>query len=215
MKTKQVEFWSGDFGKEYTERNPQNLEEWDAFYLECFGQKKTDMNEEFLNGLDKDARILEVGCNIGLQLMGLQKQGFKNLYGIELQPYAVEKAHKMNPGINIIQGSGFDIPFKDGYFDLVYTAGVLIHIAPGDLSKIMLEMTRCSKKYIWGFEYYSPEPKDINYRGNEGFLWKMDYAKKFMETDSRLSEVKRKKYPYIAEAHKGNEDIMYLLEINK
>jgi len=56
--------------------------------------------------------------------------GFTNLYGIELQWYAVEKAKEYTKGINIIQGSGFDIPFKDGYFDLVITNGVLIHIAP-------------------------------------------------------------------------------------
>jgi pseudaminic acid biosynthesis-associated methylase len=215
MKTKQVEFWQGDFGRDYTQRNPQNMEEWDALYTNCYGVKKTEMNEAFLKGLDKDARILEVGCNIGLQLKGLQSQGFKNLYGVELQKFAVEKAHKMFPGLNIIQGSGFDIPFKDDSFDLVYTSGVLIHIAPKDLSRIMSEMIRCTRKYVWGFEYYAEEEEAINYRGNDGFLWKMDYAKKFLEVDSHLKEVKRKQYPYISEAEKGNVDCMYLLEYNK
>lgn len=215
MRTKQVEFWSGDFGKMYTDRNPQNLEEWDALYLQNYGVKKTDMNQEFLGGLSKDMRILEIGCNIGLQLMGLQLQGFKNLYGIELQPYAVEKAKQITKGINIIQGSGFDIPFKDSYFDLVYTAGVLIHIAPDDLPKIMAEMMRCSRQYIWGFEYYSPKIKEINYRGNRGFLWKMDYAKLFLKTDRQLNLVKRKNYPFVNKEENGNEDQMYLLELRE
>jgi|SRR3989338_1392184 len=213
MKTKQEQFWSGDFGKEYTDRNPQNLEEWNKLYMNNYGRKKTDMNEDFLKNLNREARILEVGCNIGLQLLGLQTMGFKNLYGIELQSYAVEKAKKITKGINIIQGSGFDIPFKDRYFDMVYTAGVLIHIAPDNLPKIISEMIRCSRKYVWGFEYYSAIKKEINYRGNKGFLWKMDYANEFLKQDKSLKEVKRKIIPYINDGEKGNNDIMYLLKI--
>ncbi len=31
MKTKQTDFWKGDFGREYTARNSRSNEEWDAF----------------------------------------------------------------------------------------------------------------------------------------------------------------------------------------
>jgi pseudaminic acid biosynthesis-associated methylase len=212
MKTKQIEFWSGEFGKDYTDRNPQNLEELEQLFFKSYGFKRTEINQEFLGGLDKDIKILEVGCNIGIQLLALQKNGFKNLYGVELQPYAVEKSKEITKNINIIQGSGFDIPFRDNYFDVVYTNGVLIHISPNDLPKIMGEMIRCSKKYIWGFEYYAPELTDINYRGKQGFMWKADYCSLFMKEDSKLKIAKKKIYPYILEAEKGNEDIGYLLE---
>ncbi len=50
------------------------------------------MNAAFIGELPREARILEVGCNTGMQLVGLQAMGFTNLYGIELQAYAVEKA---------------------------------------------------------------------------------------------------------------------------
>jgi pseudaminic acid biosynthesis-associated methylase len=211
MKTKQIDFWAGEFGKNYTDRNPQSLEESEQQNKVRYGMKRTEINAEFLANLDKEIRILEVGCNIGLQLLALQNQGFKNLYGIELQPYAVQKSKQMTEGINIIQGSGFDIPFKDNYFDLVYTSGVLIHIAPTDLPKIMNEMIRCTSKYIWGFEYYSPKLQEINYRGNSGFLWKADYAELFLKQSGNFEMVKKKIYPYLTEAEKGNEDIMYLL----
>jgi pseudaminic acid biosynthesis-associated methylase len=214
MNTPQTDFWKGDFGKEYTERNPQNLDEWDEVYRQKYGLTKTDMNAEFLSAIPKDSRILEVGCNIGLQLLGLQRMGFTNLYGIELQEYAVEKAKANTRGINIIQGSGFDLPFRDGYFDLVYTAGVLIHIDPKDLTRFMAEMVRCSSSYIWGFEYYSEKTKQLNYRGNEGYMWKADYASVFTANFDGLSLVQRKTYPYISENEKGNEDIMYLLKKN-
>ena len=40
---------------------------------------------------------------------------------------------------------------------------------------------RCSKKYIWGFEYYAEKITAINYRGHENYLWKADYASLFMK----------------------------------
>ncbi len=208
---KQEEFWSGEFGKDYTDRNSRNPEEWDKFYLENWGITKTDLNERFLGNIPKKSKILEVGCNTGMQLAGLQRNDFSQIYGIELQPYAVQKAKEFTQNINIIQGSGFDIPFRDNYFDVVCTNGVLIHISPDNLPKIMAEMVRCSKKYIWGWEYYAPEVKNINYRGNTDYLWKADYAQIFIDKYG-LKLVKKEIYPYVNQAESGNADCMYLLE---
>ncbi|MCF0042234.1 pseudaminic acid biosynthesis-associated methylase [Dyadobacter fanqingshengii] len=212
MKTDQENFWSKNFGQEYSDRNSwQSDAEWDKFYFDNWGKSKLDINNIVLEGLPRDIRILEVGCNIGMQLRGFQRMGFENLYGIELQHYAVEKAKQINSKINIIQGSGFDLPFKDEFFDLVCTNGVLIHIAPADHSRIMKEMYRCSSKYIMGWEYYADDIQDINYRGNTGYLWKADFAGIFMKNFPGLKEVSRTKVPYISEKEKGNVDEIYLL----
>jgi pseudaminic acid biosynthesis-associated methylase len=211
MKTEQTEFWSGNFGKDYTDRNTATPDQWNAWYQTQFGITKDALNETFLGQLSRDIKILEVGCNIGQQLSALQRLGFTNLYGIELQTYAVEKAKACTKNINIIQGSGFDIPFKDNYFDLVFTNGVLIHIHPDNLPTIMKEMCRVSNNYIWGFEYFSDELKQVNYRGHDGFLWKMNYSQKFINTCSDLTTVKTEILPYQTPEHKGNADIMYLL----
>jgi len=210
--TKQEQFWAGEFGHQYTDRNPTELEEWDALFRRLFGLTKAEMNEQFIGGLPRSARILEVGCNVGLQLRGLQRAGFSNLYGVELQPYAVEKAKQTCSGINIVQGSGFDLPFRDSYFDVVCTSGVLIHIAPDDLPRFMGEMVRCTRRYIWGYEYFSEQLTSIPYRGNEGFLWKADYAALFQRHFPQLREVKKSLFPYVVEAEQGNVDSMYLLE---
>ncbi|MFC7668501.1 pseudaminic acid biosynthesis-associated methylase [Hymenobacter humi] len=114
--------------------------------------------------------------------------------------------------MNILQGSGFDLPFKDNYFDVVCTNGVLIHIAPEHLPRIMGEMVRCSGRYIMGYEYYAPETTPIKYRGNEGFLWKTDFAQVFLNNFPELRLVKQKLYPYINDAERGNQDVVYLLE---
>ena len=210
--TQQEEFWSGDFGREYTDRNSRHLAEWNEFYRSIYGTTKLEINAEFLGDLPRDARILEVGCNTGMQLVGLQAAGFEQLYGIELQAYAVEKARDFVRGVNILQGSGFDLPFKDGYFDLVCTNGVLIHIAPADLPRIMGEMVRCSGRYIMGYEYYAPETTAINYRGNEGFLWKANFAQLFLNNFPELRLVKQRLYSYVNDAERGNQDVVYLLE---
>ena len=85
MKTKQELFWEGAFGKEYTNRTTRTAIDWDKCYLENWGSSRVEINTAFLENLPKEARILEVGCNTGIQLDGLQRSGFTNLWGIELQ----------------------------------------------------------------------------------------------------------------------------------
>lgn len=205
----QENVWKNDFGQNYTDRNDYTPEQLDSVYLESMGIKRSDLNDDFLSNFDKEAKILEVGCNIGNQLIMLEKQGFKNLYGIEIMPYAVEKAKSRTKGINIIQGSAFDIPFKDNYFDLVFTSGVLIHIDPKDLNKIMNEIIRCSNKYIWGFEYFSEEFVSVNYRGNSELLWKGNYVEKYMKQNKTLELVKSK---FVNRVGTENCDQMFMLK---
>ncbi|MBL7892782.1 MAG: methyltransferase domain-containing protein [Bacteroidia bacterium] len=209
MLNKQSEFWKGEFGREYTHRNTFDPSAWDQTYLNTWGITKPEMNKQFIGELPKNIKILEVGSNIGLQLSGLQRMGFENLYGIELQQDAVEIAKQHTKNINILQGSGYDIPFKDSYFDLVFTSGVLIHIAPENHKLIMSEMVRCSKKYIWGFEYYDEKTSAIDYRGNKDFLWKADFAGIFQSLFPQLKLMKKEFYKYL---HNDNKDCMYLLE---
>jgi len=136
-KTEQIEKWSGEFGDEYIKRNALSLEEFDKSYLEKYGVTRTSLNKEFLDGLKSDIKILKVGSNIGNQLALLQKIVFKNLYAVEINKEAVELSKRYTKNINIIWGSAFDIPFKDGYFDLVFTSGVLNHIHPQDIKNVL------------------------------------------------------------------------------
>ncbi len=206
--TEQMQFWQGDFGRDYTERNHVLPQKMDEFYHNLMGVSKTAMNHEFLDGLTLHT-ILEIGTNVGDQLAFLQSMGYKNLYGVELQEYAVEQSKQLTKGLNIVQGSGFDTPFRDNYFDLVYTHGVLIHISPDDLGKIMGEAYRCSKKYIWGLEYYAPEHQSIPYRGNQNYMWKGNFAQLYLNQFPDLKLVKEKLFPYTG----GSEiDAMFLLE---
>ena len=201
----QIQYWKGKPGKEYTVRNfKTNLSGWDSFYKDTWGYTRIEMNELFIGSLPKDIKILEVGCNLGMQLTGLQRMGFTNLYGIDLQDTYTF------PGTNIIKASAYDIPFKDGFFDLVFTSGLLIHISPEDLHIVMSEIYRCTNKFIWGFEYYSDSIEKINYRGKDNLLWKADYARIFMDEFSDLKLDKKFQFMYKNDTSK--EDSMYLLK---
>lgn len=201
-----TEVWAGAFGIEYTDRNTMTCEEMDAMYLERYGISRTQMNLNFLSDLQRNVKILEVGCNIGMELLFLQKMGFTNLSGIDIQPYAVEEAK--NRGLNVIQGSASSLPFEDNEFDMVFTSGVLIHIPPEGLPKVMDEIYRCARKYIWGMEYHSPELSAIPYRGETGLLWKGDYSRMFLARFPNLFTTREQVYNYKTDS---NKDVMYLL----
>jgi len=206
--TQQMQVWTSRFGKDYTDRTHQSVEEVDALYIKNFGVARTDLNSEFLADLDRSIKILEVGCNMGAQLQCLQSMGFENLYGIELQQYAVRVAKQQTRDAKVIQGSIFNIPFKDNYFDLVFTSGVLIHIHPDDIQGALREVGRCTRNYIWGYEYYSPEHIMIPYRGKENLLWKGDFAQPYLSQFSKFKILKEKMLQYL---NNENVDSMFLL----
>lgn len=49
--------------------------------------------------IPKKYSILELGCNVGRNLLVLNGEGYKNLYGIEINPNAVEMMKKEHPGL--------------------------------------------------------------------------------------------------------------------
>lgn len=206
--TEQICMWTGAFGKEYTDRNALTLEQMDEVYKKIYGITGTELYQEFLGSLERSIKILEVGSNIGNKLLVLQRMGLENLYGIEINSYAVEQAKANTKGINIIQASAFDIPFKDSFFDLVFTAGVLIHIAPADITRALKEIHRCSRDYIWGTEYYADSYTEVRYRGNNNLLWKTDFASLYLNSFKDLELVKEKKLKYLEDE---NVDTMFLI----
>jgi len=207
--TKQMLEWAGQFGKEYTDRNALSLKETELLYSKNYGILRSEMNAEFVGKLDRNMKILEVGSNIGIQLLYLREAGFQNLYGIEINDYAVELSKSKTTGINIIKGSAFDIPFKDGFFTLVFTSGVLIHIAPQDIGRVADEMYRCTTKYIWGFEYYAEDYTQVKYRGNTDLLWKTDFARLFLNRFGDMKLVNELRFKYLSDE---NIDTMFLLQ---
>ena len=101
-------------------------------------------------------------------------------------------------------GSATALPHEDSAFDVVFTSGVLIHIAPDHLPRALDEIHRCTKEYIWGVEYYAPEETEISYRGHNRLLWKMDYARRYLERFPDLELVREQRLPYRDNANVDN-----------
>jgi pseudaminic acid biosynthesis-associated methylase len=206
--TAQMSMWKGDFGRAYTDRNTLDSDGLDRLYRSNYGIGRREINETFLQDISSEASFLEVGCNAGNQLMLLHEMGYRNVSGVELQPYALELARKRLPGASLIQGSALTLPHEDASFDVVFTSGVLIHIAPDDLPSALDEIHRCTKSYIWGLEYYWPEATEVSYRNQNGLLWKMDYARRYLGRFPDLELVREQRLPYLENA---NVDNMFLL----
>jgi pseudaminic acid biosynthesis-associated methylase len=209
QRTKQSCEWASDFGKEYTARNTFDPTELDALWMTNYGVTRTAMNRKILGLVPLDVQILEVGCNVGNQLLLLRGMGYANLSGIDVQGYAVQIAQTRVPGAAIIEGSALDIPFPDRHFDLVFTSGLLIHIAPADLPKVFNEIHRITKRWICGSEYYAPTLAKVNYRGHEDLLWKDDFAKLYQRQFADLRLVDEVRLPYL---NTPNTDAMFLLQ---
>jgi pseudaminic acid biosynthesis-associated methylase len=207
--TSPVDVWSGPFGADYTDRNPQTPEELDIHYRTTFGISRSDLNHEFLNDLDRDIRILEVGSNVGTQLRMLERMSFTHLTGLELQSYALSAARGYSPELPFVRGEGSRLPFVDESFDLVFTSGVLIHIDPLKLPGILAEIHRCTRRYIWGWEYFSEAYCEVVYRERGGMLWKGDFAAMYRERFPNLQMLRERRVPYL---NGPNEDSMFLLE---
>jgi len=206
--TEQLQHWTGEFGQQYTERNKASLEQLDALYNSMYGISRTQINRQFLQDLPRDIRILEVGCNIGNQLCLLQKMGFSNLSGIEIQEKALKQAQLSLPKVNFTKASALQLPFADAEFDMVFTSGVLIHIHPDDLPIVMDEIHRCSGRYIWGLEYSADTLMQVPYRTEKNLMWKGPYADLYTRKFSDLQVLKRQQYPYL---ENSNRDEMFLL----
>lgn len=218
MNTRQQSIWSGKFGKEYTERNSFvkdnvfDFDEWNNLLYREMGITRTSLNELFFNNLDVDS-VLEVGSNMGLQLNCFEKMGyFSKICGLEVQRHAISESKKIfpNAAYDIVQGIAEEIPFKDSSFDLLVTNGVLIHISPENLDKVLSEIHRCSKKYIFGCEYYDDNYTEINYRGHNGLLWRGDFCSEYLSRFPDLRVVKKKTFDGVQD--KSTRYTAFLLE---
>lgn len=207
--TYQTKKWSGEFGQAYTNRNPYSVKDTNNLYRSLYGLTRIEMNREFIGNLPFTINILEVGSNVGAQLLVLQEMGFQNLYGIEIQFEAIKFSQSVSKRIHIIQGSASNIPFKNSFFDLVFTSGLLIHISPQNIYNVMSEVHRCSNRYIWGFEYFAEEYTEVEYRGEKNLLWKANFPQMYRDFFHDLRLIKEKRFRYIKN---NNIDQMFLLE---
>jgi pseudaminic acid biosynthesis-associated methylase len=164
------DLWAGDFGNAYVERN------------QAAGNSRQTFWEELLDAHISIQRVLEVGCNLGANLRWIaNKRPQRDIYGVDINHKALAELHQTLPQVNAIWSPARELPFRDRWFDLTFTMGVLIHQPESTLPLVMSEVVRCSKRYVLCGEYFAPETTEVFYRGHEGALFKRDYGKRYQE----------------------------------
>ncbi len=170
FQTEQEEFWAGEFGDDYIDRN--NDERILAGNVRLF-------SNIFRPTVGVES-VIELGCNIGLNLEAIKTVSpSAKLTGVEINKRAADMARKKNIG-DIRDGSILE-PLDLPKADLTFTKTVLIHINPDMLDKVYENLVQLSNRYVLVVEYYNPAPVTINYRGNTERLFKRDFAGELMD----------------------------------
>lgn len=199
----QEEFWAGEFGDNYIERNSMEriigtyTAMWSMILKKCASLPAT---------------AFEMGCNIGGNLCALQKLNPSiSLTAVEINSKAAKIAQEMaGPHAAIHNCSILDFQCPEKSFDLVFSCGVLIHIDPNYLPEIYKKLYLFSKKYILLSEYYNPTPVAISYRNHENKLFKRDFAGEMMDMFPDLSLVDYK-FIYHRDPVFPNDDCTWFL----
>lgn len=176
FRTEQEEFWAGDFGTEYIDRNKSA--ELLASNLAFFRQALR------FAGRPKDC--IEFGANIGMNLRALRLlYPAQEQFGIEINPTAAAGLRTVVPSENVFEQSILDfVPPRA--FELVLIKGVMIHMNPDYLPQIYDALHRASSRYMLVCEYYNPTPVTISYRGHKDRLFKRDFCGEILDRHSDL-----------------------------
>lgn len=197
--TQQEDFWAGDFGNDYVARNQgpallaQVTHHWSTILRAC-----TPVTS-----------ILELGANIGLNMHALRRLVPQaKLAAVEINETAHEKLSQID-GVEAIHDSLLDLKI-DRQFDLTFTSGVLINIAPDALPQAYERLYECSRRFIVVIEYYSPSPVEIPYRGHGARLYKRDFAGDLLDRYADL-ELRDYGFFYRRDAHFPTDDANWFL----
>ena len=76
---------------------------------------------------NKESKILDYGCGFGQSMASLQKSGYSNVYGVDIEDEALKYCEKANLNVKRLHLQKLDNPF-DFKFDVILLSHVLEHI---------------------------------------------------------------------------------------
>jgi len=172
-----LEQWRGEFGDAYTDRNSD----------ETATREAATIFDRILHasGIRGDVRsILEVGANVGINLIGLRRALGQDIILAAVEPNPRACARLCGPPLNLrvaVEATAHHLPFRDRTWDLVFTSGVLIHVRPEELGMAMREIVRVAGRYVLCSEYFADTLTEAPYRCRTGMMWKRDFGRAYLE----------------------------------
>lgn len=171
-----TEFWQGTFGDEYVERNRVDWLKRVPFWQSIID--KTGATS-----------VLEVGCNCGWNMQAIRKVNNQlAMTGIDLNEKALAEAKVAGFDVEQMRGDDIDSAFGHNCCDLVFTAGVLIHVPPDEINAVMQSIANVSGQYVLAVEYEADMEEMVKYRGNADRLWKRPFGAMYQKMGYDLLE---------------------------
>jgi len=141
-----------------------------------FNRNKGDSNEQtlvnsylFLERYVKSekSRFLEIGCGDGKNVYTFTSKSNCQYHGIDLSKSAINEAKKTFPKHSFEVAGADEIPYENGYFDIIYL-GFFLYLTPIEqLTQIVQEVDRCLKDEgfvaITDFGCLFPHTKDYQH----------------------------------------------------
>ena len=99
--------------------------------------------------LNKNNRVLDIGCSNGTGVSKINSLVNSNIcYGIDPADKAIQMCIKKNPNNDdrFKVGALPNIPFDDGYFNVIFSSDVIEHILPEDIEESLQDIYRVATK---------------------------------------------------------------------
>lgn len=157
--------------------------------------------------LQKNFKILEIGCADGLHLQYFHDKTACDCYGIDPAKEAIAYGKKAYPDINLSVATADKLPYPDQYFDFILYGCCLYLVDRELLAKVVAEGDRVLKnKGFLGIIDFDPKlPKKRPYRHVDGMMsYKMDYSSLFCSFPQYFQV---DKYSYALSSDSFTEDV--------
>lgn len=99
-------------------------QKWEKTYLLLRRNEKLRGKRIRMFNLDKDSRIVELGCGDGINLRIMQELGFKNIYGLDNS----KELLSLISGIQTVLADACNTGLPTDYFDAIFIDGFLHHL---------------------------------------------------------------------------------------
>lgn len=164
--TDQEQFWAGEFGNAYIDRNDNKT----------ILRSNIALFSKVLARTGSLGSVIEFGPNIGLNLAAIHEMmPSAALHGVEINELACHRL-RQRPGIVSVEHGSILTYTATAQHDFAMAKGLLIHINPDHLQSAYQALYNASRRFVFVCEYYNPVPVAIPYRGHDDRLFKRDFA---------------------------------------
>jgi SAM-dependent methyltransferase len=166
---RETEGLTGAYEQLQTSREPLNL------YMRCAMHEREErlvrhFVSEGVHSLE-GLRILEVGCGAAALLRRLFDLGAepRKCVGVDIRGQRLQTGRSRSPAaLNLVEGTGERLPFRDGEFDVALQFTVFTSILDGGIrqaiAREMLRTLRRGGRLIW-YDFAYSNPRNLNVRG--------------------------------------------------